>query len=104
MKTRFTRTLAAALAAGALAAPALAAGEFKFDFSYDRDAAETPAGAERIYETLREDVAAHCAVTEHPTRFLNEINTNRCIDRTLRVAVEKIDTPAMDSVHARAQG
>lgn len=105
MKTLITRTAIAALAAASLAAPSFAAGEFRFDFEYDKVDAETAEGAEGIYDTLLEEVAAHCTVTEFPTRFLNEISTQRCIDRTLDQAVEEIDTAAMDTVHAsRAEG
>ncbi len=103
MKSHTLRIAAAALLSGAMAMPALAADTFRFDVTYDAAAAETPGGAEALHARLTEEVTRHCTVSDHPARFLNEISTRRCVERTLNAAVEQIDTPAMDAVHAEAR-
>ncbi|MEL6244991.1 MAG: UrcA family protein [Pseudomonadota bacterium] len=107
MKTLFTRTAIAAAAATALTTPALAspaisATSFVFDFSYEKEAAETTAGAETIYDDLKAQVAEHCDVDTYPLARLNKMQEQQCIERTMDRAVNTIDTPAMDAAHDAA--
>ncbi|MEM0986420.1 MAG: UrcA family protein [Pseudomonadota bacterium] len=102
--TKFiTPTAAFIVASAALASPAFAASDFEFTFEFDRAAAETRDGAERIHASLEAEVTDHCRTEGFPTRLLNAIGTQRCIDDTMDDAVAKIGTEAMDTVHAASR-
>ncbi|MEO0815760.1 MAG: UrcA family protein [Pseudomonadota bacterium] len=93
------RTISLATASLALAASAHAAGDFAFDYTYDRDELASIAGAERVFEDLHDQIEDECRFSAFTQRFtLARKVTEQCVAETLEEAVQDIDAPHLNAV------
>ena len=98
------KSITLATAALGLAASAHAAGDFAFQYTFDRKALATPAGAEKVLSDLEERIADECRfsrVTERIT-FARAVTEN-CVAESLEDTVNAINAPHLDTAYERRQ-
>ncbi len=98
------KSITLAAAALGLAASAHAAGDFAFQYAFDREALATPAGAEKVLSDLEERIEDECRFSRITERFtFARTVTENCVEESLEDAVRAIDAPHLDTAHERRQ-
>ncbi len=97
-----SRTLiAAALALTSLTAPAFAAtSTFRMEVNLVRANLATPAGAEKEYESLKQQVAQRCDAEFKDLKYGRSYPIRSCNERTLTNTVRAIGNANLSAVHA----
>jgi len=98
------KSITLATAALGLAASAHAAGDFAFQYAFDREALATPAGAEKVLSDLEERIREECHFSRITERYsFARTMTETCVAESLKDAVRAIDAPHLDAAYERRQ-